>query len=124
MYPNDRVLIWKAVKYYVMPLSVLTPVMGASEPTELQSGAESLGQYASPRELKEDRPFSGSSGEPSSLAASLSDAFVVSSATTDRKMRCNKNLSPLHHKRSTYSLTEQIDDAYVVFMQYRRQLMI
>lgn len=43
MYPNDRVLMWKAAKCCVMPLSVLTPVMGGSEPI----GAESLGQYAS-----------------------------------------------------------------------------
>lgn len=71
IHPNDRVFIWKAVKYCVMLLSVLTLAMGVSEPTELQS-AESLGHYASPCELKEGRPFSGSSDEPSSLATSLS----------------------------------------------------
>lgn len=35
-------------------------------------------------------------------------------------MRCNKNLSHLHQER-TYSLTEQIDDACVAFMHYKRQ---
>lgn len=36
-------------------------------------------------------------------------------------MTCNKNLFHLHHERRTYSLTKQIDDAYVAFMRYRRQ---
>lgn len=118
--PNDRVHIWKAVKYCVMPLSMLTHAKGVSDPTEIQSGAGCLGQYASLSELKVGRPFSDSSGELSP-AACLFDAFAVGSAATDRKMKCNKNLFPIHHERSTYSLTEQINDAYVAFMHYRRQ---
>lgn len=76
---------------------------------------ESLGQCTFPRDLQEGRPCLGCSAVVTSNF-SLRDAFAGWSAATAIKRRCNKKLSAVHRRRSTYSLTGQIDDAYVAFM--------
>lgn len=76
---------------------------------------ESLGQCTFPRDLNEGRPCLGCSAVVTSNFP-LRDAFAGRSAATAIKIRCNKNLSPIHRRRSTYSLTGQIDDADVAFM--------
>lgn len=75
---------------------------------------ESLGHCTFPRDLVEGRPCLGCSAVVTSNF-SLRDAFAGRSAATAIKLRSNKN-SPIYRRRSTYSLTGQIDDAYVAFM--------
>lgn len=76
---------------------------------------ESLGQCTFPRDLQEGRPCLGCSAVVTSNI-SLRDAFAGWSAATGIKMRCHKKLPPIHRRRSSYSLTGQIDDASVALM--------